>query len=166
MSLMAGIDASGRRIGYALVEADEGADARVVGGGVVLIDATDDTRNLVRSWRSVARKIKALASSERDDVVLVGVEDVYVGPNRRGSLDHAIVVGGVLALAQASFPDAVVMPITAAQWRRRIGAPRGGKGYALEWARTRAGREDIQQDEADAIAVATTGATMWEGIAG
>lgn len=162
MSLAVGIDASGRRIGYAVVPVDA-VPPRVVGGGVVLVDAEDHTRNLVRAWRTVARKVNALALRERDDVVIVAVEDVYLGPNRRGSLDHAVVVGGVLALAQSSFGDALVILIPASKWRAMIGAPRGGKQYPLDWARTRAGRSDITQDEADAIAVATTAAIMWEG---
>lgn len=162
MNVAVGIDASGRRIGYAIISVDS---EEILGGGVALLPPHDETRNLVVEWRRIAQKIHAAATRGRGDVVVVGVEDVYLGPNRRGSLDHALVVGGVLALAQRSFPDALILPVAAAQWKQHIGVSTVGKSEALEWAIRRVGHE-IGQDEADALGIAVTSAGSWRGVAG
>ena len=94
----------------------------------------------------------------------VFVEDAYMGVSRRGSVEHAKVVGSILAacatyseLGNAPEPR-VMMPAT---WRSKCGIKGRGKDPVWQWVTTNYTTSKIEnQDIADALCIAYAGASI------
>lgn len=155
-SLILGLDASARRIGWAAICWET---AELVSIGCEHTAAGDDLRNR----RNAIKEIAAQANS-RGDVCAVFVEDAYAGPSRAGTIQHAGAVGNVEAFALERWPQQLVARIAPATWRSTLGLPASGKPPVITWAQDKTGRAMWTQDEADALAIATTGhALIWQG---
>lgn len=156
-SLILGVDASPRRIGWALIDYEVGD---LVDAGVEKTLAGDDLRN-----RRIAVRRIASTARNRGDVFAVFVEDAYAGPNRRGTIDHATTVGNVEAFMLERWPRILVARIAPSSWRSLLGIARTGKAGPLEYAEAREPeRRFLFQDEADALCIAVAGhALIWDG---
>ena len=88
----------------------------------------------------------------------IGLEAVFVGPNKLGSIRAAMALGQVESICDYLWPDAHQKILTAAQWRRLANVPPGGKESVMQWAIERCKADDAEkptgQDSADAIAIA------------
>lgn len=89
------------------------------------------------------------------------LEGSYLGPNRRGSLDHAEQVGVVMAaISMAGWDNNEVRTILPANWRSLCGIKGRGKAPVMEWAVDKYGSAITNQDVADATAIAYAGIKM------
>lgn len=155
-SLVLGLDASERRVGWALVDYET---AELVEVGCEFTFAGDDLKNRRSALREIAR-----VANLRGDVFAVFVEDAYAGPSRARTVKHACAVGNVEAFALERWPKILVERLAPATWRSILGLPAKGKTGVWAWARARDVYERLKiQDEADALAIATAGhALVWE----
>jgi Holliday junction resolvasome RuvABC endonuclease subunit len=121
-----------------------------------------------RAMRDVNRKLPA------GEVVVVGIEDVYLGPNKMGSLRHAGVVGMAIMAVHIVFgTDVTIWPIPPGKWRNAIGLKPVSrkradvKAATLRWAADLLDELDVlrdqqlvSEDEADALGIATACALL------
>jgi Holliday junction resolvasome RuvABC endonuclease subunit len=161
-SVILGLDASPKRIGWAVIDYDSAVPLK---WGVEHIDQirtlTKDADDL-RARRLAFREISRIANG-RGDVCAVIVEDAYVGASKLGSIVHALSVGNVEAFAAAAWPFVLVSRVKAATWRKQIGVKQRGKEATIEWARELTG-ETLTDDVADALGIATAGHKLvWKG---
>ena len=106
-----------------------------------------------------------LLQSIRESITGIFVEDAYMGVSRRGSVNHAKVVGSVLAACATFAHDrpASEMPvypetIMPATWRSRCGIKGRGKEPVWDWATSMFPASRIKnQDIADAACIAYAG---------
>jgi len=151
-SIILGLDVSPKRIGWALIDYDNGHH---LAHGVEHVNGDDDLRARRIAFRDVTHTADA-----RGDVCAVFVEDAYVGASRRGTIIHAMSIGNVEAWAANRWPDQLVARIAPATWRSTLGLPTRGKEPVMAWASERVGV--VSQDEADALGVACAGhALVW-----
>ena len=148
-SIILGLDASARRIGWACIDHDT---AELVSIGCEHTAAGDDLRNRRNAVKEIAAQ-----SNTRGDVCAVFVEDAYAGPSRAGTIQHAGAVGNVEAFALERWPQLLVERIAPATWRSILGLPNAGKEPVVVWAQAATQRAMWTQDEADAYAIATCG---------
>lgn len=160
-TLVVGLDVSARRIGWALVSYETG---QALNAGCQIVSATDDLRARREAFREVARSADALG-----DVGAVILEDAYAGPNRAGTIRHALAVGNVEAFAATRWPSVLVDRVKPATWRRVLGLEARGKAsplaYAADAYRVETGGELADrvskrahvQDAADAVCIAKAG---------
>lgn len=155
-ALVLGLDASPRRIGWAIVDYETGT---FVDAGLEKTPAADDLRARRSAVREIAKRVRLSG-----DVFAVFVEDAYAGPNRRVTVEHAATVGNVEAFALERWPRILVVRLAASQWRRILGLPARGKSGVWAWAKGRDVYERLTyQDEADAVAIATAGQLLvWD----
>jgi len=162
-SLILGLDVSARRIGWALIDYDSGEVVRLgtedtPAGGV----SGDDLLERREAFTEIARTADGLG-----DVCAVLVEDAFVGPNRQGSLVHAMAIGNVEAFAAARWGTILVDRLRVGVWRSVLGLPARGKGPVLVWARGVVGGGLFGQDAADALAVARAAfVLLWRDVEG
>ena len=145
-ALILGLDASPRRIGWALVDHDSGQPLHA---DTIHVAANDDLRARRAAFLEIAR-----ATDARGDLIITTLEDAHAGPNRRGSLIHAMSIGNLEAWAIARWPSSLVDRIQPSAWRRELGLPMRGKEPLLAWARTTS-LAIKDQDAADALGIAT-----------
>lgn len=110
-----GLDVSEKRMGWAAVSYD---DQQPLALGVEALDQPDGgwlENQVFRAMRDINRRIPD------GEVVVIGIEDTYLGPNRMGSLRHAGVVGMATLAARVVFGDVTIWPIPAGKWRNAIG---------------------------------------------
>lgn len=149
-SVILGLDASARRIGWAVIDYDS---ARAISTGCAATAADDDLRQRRQAVKEIAH-----TAMGRGDVCAVFIEDVWAGPSMRGNLQHASAVGNVEAFALERWPDQLVARVAPSTWRKLNGIPARGKPPVAEWASAREpAREFHTQDEVDALAIATAG---------
>ena len=148
-SLILGLDTSARRIGWCIVAYET---AEVIYHGTQHTPAGNDLAN-----RRIAFKEIAYDADKRGDVCAVFIEDAYSGPSRQGTIQHASSVGNVEAFALNQYPFILVDRIAPSTWRSVLGLPSSGKEPVMEWATKTSPFPVKTQDEADAIAIATTG---------
>ena len=113
--LALGFDVSEKRMGWAAVSYD---DQTPLALGVEPLDQPNGgwlENQVFRAMRDVNRQIPA------GEVVVVGIEDAYLGPNKMGSLRHAGVVGMATLAVRVVFGDVTIWPIPAGKWRKAIG---------------------------------------------
>jgi Holliday junction resolvasome RuvABC endonuclease subunit len=137
--------------------------------GVEALDERDGgwiENQVFRAMRSVNKRIPP------GEVFVVGVEDVYPGPNKMGALRHAGVVGMAQLAARVVFGDVTIWPIPAGTWRKAIDLKPASrkrsdvKAATMEWALTAIphrmflalGR--LEEDAADALGIATACARL------
>lgn len=141
-----GLDVSPLRIGWAVH-----TDGRIEDHGTITFSNQE--------W--VTPGMRAAAIEDTLDGVTfghIGLEAVFVGPNKLGSIRAAMALGQVESICDYLWPDAHQKILTAAQWRRLANVPPGGKESVMQWAIERCKADDaekpIGQDSADAIAIA------------
>ena len=145
-STIIGLDASERRIGYAIVDYDSGQPLTT---GTIHTPAGEDLHARVNAWRTISS-----SATTSGDIELVLIEAPYAGPNRRGSLNHALAIGNLAGIAATRLgPRILVDTIQPATWRRICNLPLRGKEHVFNWAISRHPITD--QDQADALGIAT-----------
>lgn len=151
--VVVGLDASPRRIGWAVLDYETSGPLDV---GVAVTVAEDDLVNRRAAVQDIARVANRLG-----DVLAVLVEDAYAGPNRRVTIDHASAVGNVEAFALERWPRILVARIAASSWRSVLGIDAKGKDAVRAWAiDIDEWLTDEPQDAIDAVAIAAAGITL------
>ena len=140
-----GLDVSPLRIGWAYYE-----DTTLTNHGVILFE-TDE-------WVTPGMRAAAIEDTIKHDTVHgIGMEAVFVGPNKLGSIRAAMALGQVESICDYLWPDARQKILTATQWRSACGIQQGGKQPVWEWAIKRTMDDGthapLNQDAADAIAI-------------
>jgi Holliday junction resolvasome RuvABC endonuclease subunit len=173
VTLALGLDVSEKRMGWAAVDWD---DQTPLALGVEALDEKDGgwiENQVFRAMRSVNKRIPP------GDVFVVGIEDVYPGPNKMGALRHAGVVGMAQLAARVVFGDITIWPIPAGTWRKAIDLKPASrkrvdvKAATLEWALMWLGCSEkspwyttapvdipVTEDSADALGIATACARL------
>lgn len=148
-----GLDVSPLRIGWSFYENNDLKDH-----GVILFD---EDKWITPGMR--ADKIEQRLANDYD-VHYIGLEAVFVGPNKLGSIRAAMALGQIEAICDAFWPDAKQKILTATQWRSACGIQQGGKHPVMEWALEQTTDAKLtaphNQDAADAIAIGFA-ATKW-----
>lgn len=144
MSVLIGLDVQLTRLGFGVVDLGTGAP---LGCGAMPL--------VTRSPRLIRQSLNMLGW--RHDVALVYVEAPHVGPNRMGSLRHAMTIGSVIQACDRRWPNAPVELITSPEWKRACGL----KGNATKAGVMSRARElhfaPETQDAADAACIAYAG---------
>lgn len=155
-----GLDVSPLRIGAASIETD----------GILWRLKWAETYKFNKDeWVSPAHRAEAieyLHEKHNDEPQAIGLEAVFIGPNKLGSIRAAMALGQIESICDYEWPDTPQKILTAAQWRRYCGIKQGGKEPVMEWALKVVddwSDDDIKldQDSADAIAIAYAVA-MWD----
>jgi Holliday junction resolvasome RuvABC endonuclease subunit len=141
-----GLDVSPLRIGWAILDTDELTDH-----GTIIFESTE--------WVTPSMRFDEIEQlADKHEVQRVGMEAVFVGPNKLGSIRAAMALGQVEMAADCVWPNADQKVLTAAQWRRLAGVEGGGKEPVMEWAANVCSSFGVDvpkmQDAADAIAIA------------
>ncbi len=172
MSLAIGLDVSELRMGWAVVDYDT-LEPLALG--------VEDLRERDGGWaedqvlRAVSQIVGHIqrAGFQKEQTWVVGIEDAYLGPNKKASLRHASVVGMATMAARVVFgPSITYWPIPADSWRHALGIKgrnrQEKKALTMEWALNVVPDEvlpvgaTITQDEADALGIATACAMLTE----
>jgi Holliday junction resolvasome RuvABC endonuclease subunit len=153
--LTVGIDASPRRIGWCVQNA-----GRIIAADTWHIDQASSIRSRREAWTMIRDTIRTAERVHHLDLHRIGIEDSYLGPNKKGSLDLARTIGHIEAWAFVSYPYTLIERIPAATWRRLCGLPSKGKDAPLDYARQY--RPINDQDTADAICIALAAARIDE----
>lgn len=141
-----GLDVSPLRIGWAVV-----TDNKITNHGTITFPNDE--------WITPGMRAEAIEDTlDAYKITRIGLEAVFVGPNKLGSIRAAMALGQVESICDYLWPDASQRILTAAQWRRLASIPQGGKQSVMEWAQAvckkhKAG-EITGQDAADAVAIA------------
>ena len=146
--LTVGIDASPKRIGWAIQHA-----GRIILADTWHVDPAADIRSRREGWTTIRDAIRHAEREHHRDLHRIGIEDSYLGPNKRGSLNLARTIGHVEAWAFVSYPYARIDRIAAASWRSLCDLPGRGKEAPLAYAQELHTRL-TSQDTADAICIA------------
>jgi Holliday junction resolvasome RuvABC endonuclease subunit len=152
--LVVGIDASPRRIGWAITH-----NHNVIAADTWHVDKTADIASRRAGWSHIRDQIRTAERTTNRELHAVGIEDSYIGPNRKGSLDLARTIGHIEAWAYVAFPYVRMQRIAAGAWRSALGLPLRGKPPALAYARDVLDPTGLwdrldDQDTADAICIA------------
>ena len=145
-----GLDVSPLRIGWAVISDDS------LHHGVIIFDS--------KEWVTPGLRSDALEDvmEQHPSIKTIGLEAVFVGPNKLGSIRAAMALGQVESICDYLWPDADQKILVATQWRSACGIKQGGKESVMEWALVACAEAGVDapenQDAADAIAIAT--ATM------
>lgn len=141
-----GLDVSPLRIGWAYY-----ADNKLEDHGVILFDSDE--------WITPGMRAEAMEDTlaKYEGTNGVGMEAVFVGPNKLGSIRAAMALGQIESISDYLWPDAKQKVLTATQWRSACGIQQGGKQPVWEWATERTITDGVHapenQDAADAIAI-------------
>jgi Holliday junction resolvasome RuvABC endonuclease subunit len=173
VSLAIGLDVSELRMGWAVVDYDT-LEPLALG--------VENLRERDGGWAEdqVLRAMNSIGHEyDRSEVFVVGIEDAYLGPNKKASLRHASVVGMATMAARVVFgPSVTYWPIPADSWRHALGIKgrnrKEKKQLTKEWAAgvllesVRRGTVAIPgiggplEDECDALGIATACAMLTE----
>ena len=160
MTTYLGLDVSPLRIGAASIDTD---------GIMWRLNRAETYKFNKDEWVSPAHRAEAiehLHEKHNDKPLAIGLEAVFIGPNKLGSIRAAMALGQIESICDYEWPDATQKILTAAQWRRYCGIKQGGKEPVMEWALNIVddwydGDLALDQDSADAIAIAYAVA-MWD----
>jgi len=148
MKYALGLDVSPLRIGWAFVLI-EGALIRPVAHGTHLFNKDIWVTPSMR-----AEVIEDLHELTKISPIIIGLEGVFVGPNKIGSIRAAMALGQIESICDYEWPEAEQKVLTPPQWRKYCDIPQGGKGPVLDWSQEFVGELLDSQDTADAIAIA------------
>jgi Holliday junction resolvasome RuvABC endonuclease subunit len=162
-----GLDVSEQRMGWAAVSYDDQTPLALGVESLVERDGGWLENQVFRAMRDVNRKLPA------GEIVVVGIEDVFLGPNKMGSLRHAGVVGMATLAVRVVFGDVTIWPLPAGKWRKAIGLQPASrkradvKAATLVWAtdlldelNVLTEQQLISEDAADALGIATACALL------
>lgn len=155
-SVIIGLDVSERRIGYAVLEYDSG---QPLATGTLHTPAGEDLHARVKAWSEISA-----TANQTGDIQLVVIEAPWSGPNKQRNMQHALAIGNVAGAAAARLgPSILVDTIQPATWRSLCNLPTRGKEPVHQWA-TRVLNRNIDQDQADALGIATAAHQIaWKG---
>lgn len=171
MSLAIGLDVSETRMGWAVVDYDTREPLAL---GVENLREPDGGWAEDQVYSAVLRVHEIVDDMTADDVFVIGIEDAYLGPNKKASLRHASVVGMATMAARVVFgPSVTYWPIPAESWRKALGISgrtrADKKAATLVWATDLLDRlsvlpdqQLVSEDEADALGIATACAMLTE----
>ena len=148
-----GLDVSPLRIGWAVVTDDPG-------------DTECGTITFKKDqWVTPGDRAEAIEDLLVDQSIKgIGLEAVFVGPNKLGSIRAAMALGQVESICDYLWPDARQKVLTASQWRSICGIEQGGKEPVMRWSTDHCANADRplpdSQDAADAVAIAYA-ANQW-----
>lgn len=148
-TLVLGLDVQLTRVGHGLCRATDGAPWDC--GCCESLSRTNPGDHL----RQLFVDIDWL--NRPNQIIVVYIESPHVGPSRRDSLAHAMVIGRAAQQAERTWPDAAVELIAPQEWKKLVGLP--GNAQKLQvatWAHAY-GFEHTSQDALDAAAVAVAG---------
>ena len=155
MTTYMGFDVSPLRIGAAAVE-KQGSRIKLRWAETFTFSTDEWIRPGDR-----ADVIEAWGDKYENTPEAIGLEAVFIGPNKLGSIRAAMALGQIEMALDNEYPDATQKILTAAQWRKYCGIQQGGKQPVMEWALAFAGKAgsklwkiEESQDTADAIAIA------------
>jgi Holliday junction resolvasome RuvABC endonuclease subunit len=167
VTIALGLDVSEKRMGWAAVDYDTQEPLAL---GVEALDERDGgwiENQVFRAMREVNKRIPP------GEVFVVGIEDVYPGPNKMGALRHAGVVGMAQLAVRVVFGDVTIWPIPAGTWRKAIDLKPASrkradvKAATWDWAMERLfgfdcawDPETITNDATDALGIATACARL------
>ena len=142
-----GLDVSPLRIGWAVI----GENCLLEDHGTITFPP--------KEWVTPGMRAAAIEDALDERLIdRVGMEAVFVGPNKLGSIRAAMALGQVESICDYLWPDADQKILTAAQWRSHCGIEQGGKEPVMRWASDLCNDSDVglpeTQDAADAIAIA------------
>jgi len=146
-----GLDVSPLRIGWAVVEAEDD-DAAVLDHGVIIFDS--------KAWVTPGMRSERLEdlADKHANIDMVGLEAVFVGPNKLGSIRAAMALGQVESIVDYLWPEVDQKILVATQWRAACGIAQGGKQGVMDWSvsacRAYGVHPPENQDAADATAIA------------
>lgn len=105
-----------------------------------------------------AEVIEALHEKRELEPDVIGMEAVFIGPNKLGAIRAAMALGQIESICDYEWENARQKILTATQWRSLCGVPQGGKAPVMGWA-TRVAEDSgaelpADQDSADAICIA------------
>lgn len=143
--LILGLDAQQTRLGYALCRLEDGEPVRC---GCIPLAADAGFS------RSVRHALSGIWPGPHPDIALVAIEDAHLGPNRLGSLRHAMAIGEIRQAVSRRWPDAAVQMVRPQEWKKLLGL-RGNasKPEVMSMAFQLGFGADVQ-DEADAACIA------------
>lgn len=179
MSLAIGLDVSELRMGWAVVDYDTQEPLALGVENLRERDGGWAEDQVLRAMKAVAQQgywdpIIANTRPINESVFVVGIEDAYLGPNKKGSLRHASVVGMATMAARVVFgPSVTYWPLPADTWRATLGIKGRNraekKAATLEWAtdylderQALVKQQLISDDEADALGIAVACARLTE----
>lgn len=141
-----GLDVSPLRIGWAALD-----DGKIAKHGTIHFNSDE--------WVTPGMRAERIEDALDDfSFNRIGLEAVFVGPNKLGSIRAAMALGQIESICDYLWPDAEQKVLTAAQWRRLADVPTGGKASVMEWAIAMCKKHKVEkpvgQDAADAIAIA------------
>lgn len=145
--LTLGLDVSPLRIGWAVLH-----DGTIASHGTIVFKSDE--------WVTPGMRAAAIEDSLDKWNIFdrIGLEAVFVGPNKLGSIRAAMALGQVESICDYLWPDAEQKVLTAAQWRRLANVPPGGKQSVMEYAEAVCEKHEAPkiegQDAADAVAIA------------
>lgn len=146
MSVLLGLDVQLTRLGWATADLDTGAPRRC------------GAFPMGREPAQVRHALAGVQTNGRFDVPdLVYVEGPYVGPNRMGSLRHAMVIGQVVQACDRRWPYAPVVVIPISDWKRACDLPGNASKAAVFASALMLGFHPEDQDAADAACIAYAG---------
>jgi Holliday junction resolvasome RuvABC endonuclease subunit len=155
-----GLDVSPLRIGWGIVSCEDD-DYSLIDHGVILFKEKQWVTPGMR-----ADEVECIADNH-PTIHKIGIEAVFVGPNKLGSIRAAYAVGQLEAICEAAWPDADQKILTATQWRSLCGIKQGGKEPVMEWSVACCHDNGLaapaNQDAADAIAIAWATAVRADG---
>lgn len=147
-----GLDVSPLRIGWAITgEADD-----LPKHGTIHFKSGD--------WVDPGMRFDAMENIlECEEVDRIGLEAVFVGPNKLGSIRAAMALGQIEMVCSCMFPNARQKVLTAAQWRSLAGVVGSGKDGVMDWAHDYTeGDTPADQDAADALAISVAAARWFD----
>ena len=151
--LVCGIDASALRTGYCIMLGD-----MIVDCDTIHTSSLDRLKDRSAAWRHISLRLRNAEHLFKMDVRIIAIEDVFLGPNKKGSLEAARVTGHYEAWAYHAYPYALIERIGASSWRKALNLSSVGKeapyAYATELLNDPI--EKISQDTADAICIASS----------
>jgi hypothetical protein len=162
MDSFVGIDASSKRVAIAHVT----SKGKLLGHHYFETNNSNPMVDYAQRFNTIMDYLLVECMSYTAKLTLRGifVEDAYMGVSRRGSVNHAKVVGNVLAACSVYSLDtdhSTVTTIMPATWRSRCGIKGRGKEPVAIWATERWPEGGLDnQDLIDAACIAYAGAQI------
>lgn len=140
MSLAVGLDVSELRLGWAVCDYDTQEPLALGVEDLRRRDGGWPEDQVLGATEAIYRRIR-LGGHDRRDVFVIGIEDAYLGPNKKSALRHASVVGMATMAARVVFgPSVTYWPIPADSWRHALDIKgrnrKEKKALTMEWAQT------------------------------
>ena len=176
MSLAIGLDVSELRMGWAVVDYDTQEPLALGVENLRERDGGYAEEQVLRAMDHLKAYVVGRLPVSHGEVYVIGIEDVYMGPSIKGTIRQAGIVGMATMAARVVFGPVQLWPIPNGTWLNPLGITPASrksddiKAATMAWACDRMNRvhcdgtndEQIGQDAADALGVATACAVLTE----